>query len=117
MGSGQGKNRRIQAKNQAGAAPQSLAEMIAQRHTKLAEFHAGGQTPYPSNYEGRVLLENAKAIAAALEPGEENENAVFRLGGRVVARRKMGKILFLDLEDASGRMQLQVQEEDLPHLP
>ena len=41
-----------------------------------------------------------------LEDGAETEERV-RLAGRLVARRGQGKMAFLDLEDRSGRMQLQ----------
>jgi lysyl-tRNA synthetase class 2 len=42
----------------------------------------------------------------ALDAGAETQERV-RLGGRLVARRGQGKMAFLDLEDRSGRMQLQ----------
>jgi lysyl-tRNA synthetase class 2 len=41
-----------------------------------------------------------------LDAGAETQERV-RLGGRLVARRGQGKMAFLDLEDRSGRMQLQ----------
>jgi lysyl-tRNA synthetase, class II len=43
--------------------------------------------------------------ASALEPGEEGSEER-RLAGRVLARRGMGKLVFLDLVDRSGRIQL-----------
>ncbi len=43
--------------------------------------------------------------AAALEPGGESASRR-RLAGRVLARREMGKLTFLDLADRSGRIQL-----------
>jgi lysyl-tRNA synthetase, class II len=42
----------------------------------------------------------------ALEPGGETDVRV-RLAGRLAARRGQGKMAFLDLEDRSGRIQLQ----------
>jgi lysyl-tRNA synthetase class 2 len=45
------------------------------------------------------------AEAGALEPGEEGSEER-RLAGRVLARREMGKLVFLDLVDRSGRIQL-----------
>jgi lysyl-tRNA synthetase class 2 len=46
-----------------------------------------------------------RAEAAHLEPGATAESQR-RLAGRVMARRDMGKLVFLDLVDRSGRIQL-----------
>ena len=51
--------------------------------------------------------------AEALEPGGEDEARQFRLAGRVMARREMGKITFLDLVDRSGRIQLIADKVDV----
>jgi lysyl-tRNA synthetase class 2 len=46
-----------------------------------------------------------RAEAERLEPGNESSDKR-RLAGRVMARREMGKLVFLDLVDRSGRIQL-----------
>ncbi|MDQ3777873.1 MAG: lysine--tRNA ligase, partial [Actinomycetota bacterium] len=51
-----------------------------------------------------------RAEAEPLEPGEEAATAR-RVAGRVMARRDMGKLVFLDLVDRSGRLQLMCREE------
>ncbi|HEY3961025.1 MAG TPA: lysine--tRNA ligase [Gaiellaceae bacterium] len=45
-------------------------------------------------------------IAAVLEHVDDDPAASVRIAGRVLARREMGKIAFLDLVDRSGRLQL-----------
>jgi lysyl-tRNA synthetase, class II len=47
-----------------------------------------------------------RAEAEQLEPGATDDSAKRRLAGRVMARRDMGKLVFLDLVDRSGRIQL-----------
>ena len=47
-----------------------------------------------------------RAEAEQLEPGATDDSAQRRLAGRVMARRDMGKLVFLDLVDRSGRIQL-----------
>ncbi len=47
-----------------------------------------------------------RAEAESLEPGATDEATKRRLAGRVLARRDMGKLVFLDLVDRSGRIQL-----------
>jgi lysyl-tRNA synthetase class 2 len=47
-----------------------------------------------------------RAEAEQLEPGATDSASKRRLAGRVMARRDMGKLVFLDLVDRSGRIQL-----------
>ena len=52
------------------------------------------------------------AVLAATEPLESGQtgDGTMRVAGRVMARRDMGKLVFLDLVDRSGRIQLFCQE-------
>ncbi|MFN2471251.1 MAG: lysine--tRNA ligase [Gaiellaceae bacterium] len=63
-------------------------------------------------FPDRVEVARARADAGALEPGQESEDPL-RLAGRVMARRDMGKLVFLDLVDRSGRIQLFCQPAEL----
>jgi lysyl-tRNA synthetase class 2 len=60
----------------------------------------------PKRFPDRDEIAAVRTQAEALEPGAEDEAQQFRLAGRVMARREMGKITFLDLVDRSGRIQL-----------
>jgi lysyl-tRNA synthetase class 2 len=64
----------------------------------------------PKRFPDRVEVAAVRAEAEQLEPGEERGERR-RLAGRVMARRDMGKLVFLDLVDRSGRLQLLVREE------
>ncbi len=64
----------------------------------------------PKRFPGRVEIAPVRVEAEALEPDVEGE-AIRRLAGRVMARRDLGKLVFLDLVDRSGRIQLLVQPE------
>ncbi len=59
----------------------------------------------PKRFPGTVPLEAVRAEAEKLEPGTEADTTV-RVAGRVLGRREMGKLVFLDLIDRSGRIQL-----------
>jgi lysyl-tRNA synthetase class 2 len=65
----------------------------------------------PKRFADRVDVASVRADAEALEAGAESEQ-VRRLAGRVMARRDMGKLVFLDLVDRSGRIQLFIQPAD-----
>src|ERR687883_1032742 len=59
----------------------------------------------PKRYPDRDEVAAVRAAAEPLEPGAEADEKR-RLAGRVMARREMGKLVFLDLVDRSGRIQL-----------
>ena len=59
----------------------------------------------PKRFPDRAEITVARAEAEALEAGQDGDNEL-RLAGRVLARREMGKLTFLDLVDRSGRIQL-----------
>ena len=59
----------------------------------------------PKRFPDRDDIASVRAEAEQLEDGATAE-AKRRLAGRVMARRDMGKLVFLDLVDRSGRIQL-----------
>jgi lysyl-tRNA synthetase class 2 len=59
----------------------------------------------PKRFPDRDAIARVRDEAAALEPGQEGADER-RLAGRVMARRDLGKLVFLDLVDLSGRIQL-----------
>src|SRR2546421_1785146 len=59
----------------------------------------------PKRFPDRDEIAAVRAETEPLENGA-NADATRRLAGRVMARRDMGKLVFLDLVDRSGRIQL-----------
>jgi lysyl-tRNA synthetase, class II len=86
--------------------------IIAERRAKLARLRAEGVEPFPHEFPGRVEIAAVRDAHEELEAGEETE-ATYRVAGRIVARRDMGKAAFLDLADGTGRIQLQSRADDL----
>ena len=66
----------------------------------------------PKRFADRVDVASVRAEAEELEPGAESDQTR-RLAGRVMARRDMGKLVFLDLVDRSGRIQLFIQPAEV----
>jgi lysyl-tRNA synthetase class 2 len=62
--------------------------------------------PFPKRFPDRDEVAAVRAEAEQLEPGATDDSTKRRLAGRVMARRDMGKLVFLDLVDRSGRIQL-----------
>ena len=64
----------------------------------------------PKRYPDRDEIAAVRVEAEKVEPGEE-AGEPRRVAGRVMARRDMGKLVFLDLVDRSGKIQLLVSED------
>jgi lysyl-tRNA synthetase, class II len=64
----------------------------------------------PKRFPEREEIAAVRAEAEKAEPGETLEQE-HRIAGRVMARREMGKLTFLDLVDRSGRIQLIAREK------
>src|SRR5213595_501903 len=62
--------------------------------------------PSPKRFPDRDEVAAVRAAAERLEAGATDDSTKRRLAGRVMARRDMGKLVFLDLVDRSGRIQL-----------
>jgi lysyl-tRNA synthetase, class II len=56
-------------------------------------------------FPDRAAIAAARAAAAPLDAGAE-AGGTFRVAGRAMARRGMGKLVFLDVVDRSGRIQV-----------
>jgi lysyl-tRNA synthetase, class II len=63
--------------------------------------------PLPKRFPDREHIAVVRAEADQLEPEQEGQE--HRVAGRVMARRDLGKLAFLDLVDLSGRIQLLVR--------
>src|ERR687888_1052281 len=64
----------------------------------------------PKRFAEREEIAAVRAEAEQAEPGNTLEQE-HRVAGRIMARREMGKLTFLDLVDRSGRIQLIAREK------
>ena len=67
----------------------------------------------PKRFPDRDEIAAVREVADGVEPGTTDDSKTFRLAGRVLARREMGKLTFLDLVDRSGRIQLLAGKVDV----
>jgi lysyl-tRNA synthetase, class II len=63
----------------------------------------------PKRFPDRDQIAAVRDVCDSLEPGQESDEKR-RLAGRVLGRRGHGKLVFLDLVDRSGRIQLLCDE-------
>jgi lysyl-tRNA synthetase class 2 len=87
-------------------------ELLATRREKLERLRADGVDPFPHSFPGVTPVAAVQAAHAALPAGEDSESR-YRVAGRLHARRGQGRMAFLDLDDRSGRIQLQARSDVL----
>lgn len=86
-----------------------------QRHAKLEQLLAAGGEPFPHvSFPGRVPISDLGAASnGAAESPDGHVSPTFRIAGRIVSRRKHGKVSFIDLRDQSGSIELYVKLDEL----
>lgn len=77
-----------------------------QRREKLDKIRGRGVDPYPNTYHRSHSARDAVAMLKQSEESGQATQPAVNVGGRIMARRGMGKISFLDLRDGSGKIQL-----------
>src|ERR671934_2556935 len=87
-------------------------ELLATRREKLERLRADGVEPYPHRFPDVAPVAAIHAAHASLPAGEDSDQR-YRVAGRLHARRGQGRMAFLDLDDRSGRIQLQARSDVL----
>jgi lysyl-tRNA synthetase, class II len=92
------------------------SELLATRRAKLERLRSDGVEPFPHAFAGVQPIEAVHAAHADLPAGEDSD-ARYRVAGRLHARRGQGRMAFLDLDDRTGRVQLQAKVDVLGEEP
>lgn len=84
------------------AEEQDLKEILRIRREKLQKLQENGRDPYRiTTFE---VKQKAQEILDKFEEGYEGKQV--SVAGRIMSRRGMGKVSFMDLRDISGRIQI-----------
>jgi len=90
-----------------------LDRIIQQRRQKLDRIRNRGIDPYPYGYHRSHTAQQAVTLLEQQEASGKKGTLEVNVAGRIMARRPMGKIIFLDLRDGSGKIQLCFYKERL----
>ena len=86
----------------------SLLDQVQVRRDKLAALQAEGQDPF------QITKFDFNADSAAIKADyAAYEGKIVRVAGRLMSKRGMGKVLFCDLQDNTGRIQLFVKIDEM----
>src|SRR5215470_11172939 len=80
-------------------------ELIALRRKKLDAIRAKGIEPFGAGFEPSGSIAEVRQVF--------KEGDTLRAAGRITAHRDMGKSHFLDLRDATGRIQIYIHAKDV----
>ena len=89
----------------AAAPEQKQEDIFTQRINKVHELEAAGKLPFGRRFDN--VIKTAE-VREQYKP-EQEEQPEFTIAGRMTAFRAMGKSIFADVKDSSGRMQIYVQ--------
>ncbi|WP_211262261.1 lysine--tRNA ligase [Nitriliruptor alkaliphilus] len=82
-----------------------LDEIVATRRAKVEQLRDRGVEPYPVRFAPTTTVADLVAAYPDLEPGTETGDRV-TVAGRVVAKRGMGRLSFLVLQEDDAQVQL-----------
>lgn len=82
----------------------------AERIKKLEKIQSLGLDPWGQRFDGHIPIADARDQAPA-ESGVDGEDV--RIAGRIMLRRKAGKLRFYDIKDWTGKIQLLFSRGDL----
>ncbi|MDO5028396.1 MAG: lysine--tRNA ligase [Bacillota bacterium] len=85
---------------------QNLNEILLLRRQKLKELVDNGQSPFL--HESYDISHKSKEIVENFEDLEEKEVSV---AGRLMSKRGHGKLLFIDLQDSKGSIQILAKKD------
>lgn len=80
------------------------------RLQKLEKIEELGHDPWGQRFDNHIPIAHARELAPT-EPGAIGQDV--RIAGRLMTRRKAGKLRFYDIKDQSGRIQLLISRGDV----
>lgn len=87
----------------------TLEDERTRRLGRVDDLRAGGVQPYPYRFDRTHTLAELRATWGTLEPGSET-GARVAVAGRVMLHREQGKLVFAQMRDRSGDIQLFVSK-------
>jgi lysyl-tRNA synthetase class 2 len=92
----------------------SESALVEARRKNLAALRSRGNDPFAqTRYPVETNVAELTEKYAFLVPEQHAETEAWSLAGRLMAKRRMGKTIFADLVDRTGRLQLYVRKDEI----
>jgi len=88
-------------------------EIVNERLKKIAELRKAKVNPYAYVYKKENDSKQLHEKYAKLKSDEKTKDKA-KIAGRVMIIRDIGKLIFADLQDGTGKIQLQLQSDETP---
>jgi lysyl-tRNA synthetase, class II len=85
----------------------------AEKRKKLHALKEKGINPYPYSFDVTAQVESLVRDFSSLVAGEKKTETNFRIAGRLMTLRMMGKASFFNVQDMTGSLQCYVKTEEL----
>jgi lysyl-tRNA synthetase class 2 len=86
------------------------------RQAKLHQIKALDIDPWGQRFDGHRAMGEVRASAPPNEPGNDQPGPTVRVAGRIGLRRGQGKVVFLELRDWSGHIQIFIGQKQIGEL-
>lgn len=93
----------------ASEAERNSNDIFTQRVAKVAELRDMGVNPFGERYDD---VQSIEAVRLLVPESENAPGAKVNVAGRITGKRGMGKSIFADLRDSSGKIQLFAGKSD-----
>ena len=84
----------------------------AEKRKKLHALKEKGINPFPYSFDQTVHVETLQKDYAGLVAGEKKTETMFRIAGRLMTLRAMGKASFFNIQDQTGSLQCYIKIEE-----
>ena len=84
----------------------------AEKRKKLHALKEKGINPFPYSFDKTVHIEQLIRDYSSLVAGEKKTESVFRIAGRLMTLRAMGKASFFNIQDQTGTLQCYIKVEE-----
>lgn len=85
----------------------------AEKRRKLHALKEKGINPYPYTFDKTIHIEQLIKDYSNLEAGEKKTETHFKIAGRLMTLRAMGKASFFNIQDVTGSLQCYIKVEEL----
>lgn len=89
----------------------------AEKRKKLQALRELGINVFPYSFDRTAQVEQiTKDFASILNAGDTRPDSIFKVAGRIMTVRSMGKAAFFNIQDQSGTIQAYIKLEELPEM-